>query len=65
MLAADSDRLLVALEHSNGWWRDMAQNIIVSRKLVEVVPNLEKFLLAIPTNGPATRFVDIGGIVKA
>lgn len=45
LLDADSDQLLVALEHSNGWWRDMAQNIIVSRKLVEVVPNLEKILI--------------------
>ena len=45
LLNAKPEELVAFLSHSNGWWRDMAQNIIVTRKLVEVVPDLEKMLL--------------------
>ena len=45
LLNAKPDELVTFLSHSNGWWRDMAQNIIVSRKLVEVAPALKKMLL--------------------
>ena len=45
LLDAEPNQLVTILRHSNGWWRDMAQNIIVTRKLVEVVPDLEKMLL--------------------
>ena len=48
LLNAKPEELVTFLGHSNGWWRDMAQNIIVSRKLAEVAPALEKMLLDDP-----------------
>ena len=45
LLDADPERLVAALKHPNGWWRDMAQSIIVNRRLVKLVPFLEKIVL--------------------
>jgi glucose/arabinose dehydrogenase len=46
LLDADPERLVAALKHPNGWWRDMAQSIIVNRRLVKLVPFLEKIVIS-------------------
>ncbi|NCG27391.1 MAG: cytochrome C [Verrucomicrobiales bacterium] len=48
LLGADPERLLASLKHPNGWWRDMAQSIIVNRRLVKLVPFLEKIVMSNP-----------------
>lgn len=40
MYDESSAELLKHLEHPNGWWRDMAQQVLVQRKDVSVVPAL-------------------------
>lgn len=40
MYDESSAELLKHLEHPNGWWRDMAQQILVQRKDVSVAPQL-------------------------
>ena len=46
LLDADPKRLVASLKHPNGWWRDMAQSIIVSRRLVKLVPSLENMVIS-------------------
>ena len=48
LLDADPERLVASLKHPNGWWRDMAQSIIVNRRLVKLVPFLEKIVMSDP-----------------
>ncbi|MCH2024543.1 MAG: hypothetical protein MK172_02270 [Verrucomicrobiales bacterium] len=48
LLDAAPEDLVTYLKHSNGWWRDMAQSIIVNRRLVKLVPFLEKIVMSDP-----------------
>jgi glucose/arabinose dehydrogenase len=48
LLDADPKLLVASLKHPNGWWRDMAQSIIVNRRLVKLVPFLEKIVMSDP-----------------
>src|SRR5690606_27178364 len=41
MYEETSAQLIKHLEHPNGWWRDMAQQILVQRRDKSVVPALE------------------------
>ena len=45
MYAETSAQLVKHLEHPNGWWRDAAQQLLVLRKDLSVVPVLEKMVL--------------------
>lgn len=45
MISQKSLELLKHLEHPNGWWRDAAQQLIVLRKDLSVVPALEEMVL--------------------
>lgn len=45
MYAEPSAQLVKHLEHPNGWWRDAAQQVLVLRKDLSVVPALEKMVL--------------------
>ena len=46
LLDAKPEYLAASLKHPNGWWRDTAQSIIVNRRLVKLVPDLEKILIS-------------------
>lgn len=48
LLEADPEHLVASLKHPNGWWRDMAQSIIVNRRLFKLVPLLEKIVMRDP-----------------
>ncbi|MEM7384453.1 MAG: HEAT repeat domain-containing protein, partial [Verrucomicrobiota bacterium] len=48
LLAADPDELVQALTHPNGWWRDMAQSLLVSRRVTEAGPALKTLALRHP-----------------
>ncbi len=41
---ASNEELLSLLSHPNGWWRDMAQHLLVERNNREVVPALNEIL---------------------
>lgn len=41
MYEETTEELLAHLSHSNGWWRDMAQQVLVQRRDQSVVPQLE------------------------
>ncbi len=45
LLDAAPEDLVTYLKHSNGWWRDMAQSIIVNRRLFKLVPLLNKIVM--------------------
>ena len=45
LLDANPEDLVTYLKHSNGWWRDMAQSIIVNRRLFKLVPLLNKIVM--------------------
>jgi mono/diheme cytochrome c family protein/glucose/arabinose dehydrogenase len=40
-----ADELVATLEHSNGWWRDTAQRLLVERQAVEAAPALRRLAL--------------------
>ena len=42
MLEESTEQLIEYLDHPNGWWRDMAQRLIIIRNDISVVPQLEK-----------------------
>lgn len=44
MYEESSEQLLKYLEHPNGWWRDMAQQVLVQRNDVSVAPALVKMV---------------------
>ena len=46
LLDAKPEYLAASLKHPNGWWRDTAQSIIVNRRLVKLVPDLEEILIS-------------------
>lgn len=46
MYDESSAELLKHLEHPNGWWRDMAQQVLVQRRDVSVVPALVNIVRA-------------------
>ena len=46
LLNEDASKLVGYLEHSNGWWRDAAQQLLVLKKDLSVVPALEEMVLA-------------------
>lgn len=48
MLNEKTSALVKNLEHPNGWWRDAAQQLIVLRKDLSVVPALEAMALKSP-----------------
>jgi hypothetical protein len=54
MYEQTSAELLAHLEHPNGWWRDMAQQVLVQRQDKSVAPALVN--LARSSNNIATRF---------
>ena len=47
-------QLLKHLEHPNGWWRDMAQQLLVLKKDLSVVPQLNR--MALKHKNLTTRF---------
>jgi mono/diheme cytochrome c family protein/glucose/arabinose dehydrogenase len=48
-MSDDSAEELVAhLSHPNGWWRDMAQQLLVQRMATAVAPQLEKLAVSAP-----------------
>lgn len=40
-----ADELVATLEHTNGWWRDTAQRLLVERQAVEAAPALRRLAL--------------------
>jgi mono/diheme cytochrome c family protein len=48
MLNEPSLKLVSYLRHPNGWWRDMAQQLLIVRNDSSVVPELEKMALTAP-----------------
>ncbi|NIJ54426.1 DUF7133 domain-containing protein [Dyadobacter arcticus] len=53
MYAARSAELVKHLDHPNGWWRDAAQQVLVQRKDVAIVPQLTA--MALSDKNPLTR----------
>jgi mono/diheme cytochrome c family protein len=45
MLNEDASKLVGYLEHPNGWWRDAAQQLLVLKKDLTIVPALEEMTL--------------------
>ena len=41
---ASASELVKALSHTNGWWRDTAQRLLVERRLTDAVPALEELV---------------------
>src|SRR5207248_5708926 len=60
MLNETAAQLVTHLTHPNGWWRDMAQRLLVLKQDKSVVPALQT--LARSTAGPAGAEGD-GGLV--
>ena len=54
MYEESSTQLLKHLEHPNGWWRDMAQQVLVQRKDVSVAPALVQIVQS--SNNLLARF---------
>ena len=42
------DELVAHLSHPNGWWRDMAQQLLVQRKATAVAPKLKQLATSAP-----------------
>ena len=42
---APSERLVLQLEHANGWWRDTAQRLLVERQDTTVIPQLQALVV--------------------
>ncbi len=45
MLNEPTSKLLTYLNHPNGWWRDMAQQTIIARNDISIIPILQKIAL--------------------
>jgi mono/diheme cytochrome c family protein len=54
MLNETAAQLVAHLSHSNGWWRDMAQQLLVLKQDTSVVPALQKLVRT--STYPAARF---------
>ena len=48
MLNEPSARLIAYLSHPNGWWRDMAQQLLIVRNDQSVIPQLKKTAISSP-----------------
>ncbi len=49
LLSKSNSDLIKFLDHPNGWWRDMAQQLLISRNAQDAIPELNKIILSITT----------------
>ena len=46
LLSKSNSDLIKFLNHPNGWWRDMAQQLLITRKAIDAIPELNNIILS-------------------